>query len=227
MSPSATAPSIASHNACIATSPSECATSPAHGRIRTPPSITWSPSVNACTSSPCPIRCPLTYSRVPPGCCRMNSASARSSALVILILVDAPATSNGCSPAVPWPRASSVGSAPRGQSSLQMLYQRAQRKQLRRLGSPLFRTGQPCSIWPSIISLLQRIADRAGQDGARHHFARPWSSSGPDQSAFKAWPGRIMHHHPCHSPGPVAGYSVNPFSTDLSAAAARHGLHPG
>ena len=47
MSPSASAPRMASHNAWIATSPSECATSPRGCAMRTPPMTTWSPSPNA------------------------------------------------------------------------------------------------------------------------------------------------------------------------------------
>lgn len=55
MSPSAAAPSSASHTACIATSPSECATNPFVCGISIPPSTRGSPSASACTSYPCPI----------------------------------------------------------------------------------------------------------------------------------------------------------------------------
>src|SRR5690606_37508955 len=43
MSPSASAPSSASHRACRATSPSLCATTPRSCGTRTPPSMMWSP----------------------------------------------------------------------------------------------------------------------------------------------------------------------------------------
>ena len=56
MSPSASAPSMASHSACSTTSPSLCACTPRACGTRTPPSITWSPSPKAWTSKPWPMR---------------------------------------------------------------------------------------------------------------------------------------------------------------------------
>src|SRR5690606_6484783 len=56
MSPSASAPSIASHSACSTTSPSLCASTPRSCGTRTPPSMTWSPSPKTWTSKPWPMR---------------------------------------------------------------------------------------------------------------------------------------------------------------------------
>ena len=55
MSPSASAPRRASHKACMATSPSECAMQPMGLSTCTPPSHKGSPGASACTSYPFPI----------------------------------------------------------------------------------------------------------------------------------------------------------------------------
>src|SRR4029079_7206213 len=55
MSPSASAPRMASTRACRPTSPSEWARKPLVCGTRTPQIITWSPSPKACTSSQCTV----------------------------------------------------------------------------------------------------------------------------------------------------------------------------
>src|SRR5580765_260040 len=56
MSPRPAAPRIASINACVITSPSECPASPRGCSKRTPPSTSGTPSSNACASTPRPTR---------------------------------------------------------------------------------------------------------------------------------------------------------------------------
>ena len=105
MSPSASAPRMASTSACSATSASEWPVSPRSCGILTPPSQTWSPSPKACTSKPLPRRRSARLA------IRRASALAKSSSVVSFTLPLSPANVATFMPAHSASAASSVKSS--------------------------------------------------------------------------------------------------------------------